>query len=47
VRRKDAPGDRGAEVWLAVDRHFLPVRIVLTEKQGARLEQTAVRVTLQ
>ena len=47
VRHKEAPGDRGAELWLAVDRYFLPVRIVLTEKQGVRLEQTAVRVLLQ
>jgi hypothetical protein len=47
VRQKDAPGDRGAEIWLAVDRHFLPLRILLTEKQGVRLEQTAVRVVLQ
>lgn len=47
VRQKDAPGDRGSEIWLAADRHFLPVRIVLTDKQGVRLEQTAVRLALQ
>lgn len=47
VRQKDSPGDRGAEIWLAADRHFLPVRILLTEKEGVRLEQTVVRIALQ
>jgi hypothetical protein len=47
VKDKDAPDDRGMEMWLAADRHFLPVRIVLIDKHGVRLEQTAVRLTLQ
>jgi len=46
VRRKDGPQDRGAEVWLAADRDYLPVRILLTEKDGTHLDQTAVRIAL-
>ncbi|MGH8703817.1 MAG: DUF3108 domain-containing protein [Burkholderiales bacterium] len=44
IRRKDGAQDRGTEIWLAVDRHYLPVRIVVTEKDGTRLDQVAVRI---
>lgn len=44
VKRKNDPQDRSTEIWLAADRHFLPVRIVVTEKDGTRTEQVAVRI---
>jgi hypothetical protein len=44
VKRKDGPEDRGAEIWLAASRHYLPVRILITEKDGTRIEQAAVRI---
>jgi hypothetical protein len=47
VKQKDSRDDSGLEIWLAVERHFLPVRSVLTDKHGVRLEQTATRVALQ
>jgi hypothetical protein len=47
VKEKDAPDDSGMEIWLAAERHFLPVKIVLVDKRGVRVEQTAVRLTLQ
>lgn len=47
VKRKDGPGDRGAEIWLAANRHHLPVRILITEKDGTRIEQVAVRIVAQ
>lgn len=44
VKRKDSPGDKGTEIWLAVDRGYLPMRILVTEKDGTRLDQVATRV---
>jgi hypothetical protein len=40
-------GDRPTELWLATDRSNLPVKIVLTEKDGTRYEQSAVRIAAQ
>ena len=42
VRRKDS-GER-AEIWLAADRSFLPVRILLVDRNGTRVDQTLLRV---
>jgi hypothetical protein len=36
-------GER-ADLWLAVDRDYLPVRIVITQKDGVVLEQVATRI---
>lgn len=47
VKQKSSPDDNGVEVWLAVERHFLPVRSVLTDRHGVRLEQAATRMALQ
>lgn len=47
VRKKDEPGSRTTELWLAADRSYLPVKISITEKDGTRLEQVAVRITAQ
>ena len=45
VRQKDGPEDRTDEIWLAVDRQHLPVRILVTDKDGTRIDQVAVRIT--
>jgi hypothetical protein len=44
LTRQRSEGDRGTEIWLARDRAFLPVRILLIEKDGTRLDQVATRV---
>jgi hypothetical protein len=44
VKKKEGADARGSEVWLAADRGHVPVRIVVTEKDGTRLEQVAVRI---
>jgi hypothetical protein len=41
TRNKD--GER-ADLWFAVDRNYLPVRIVITQKDGVVLEQVATRI---
>jgi hypothetical protein len=45
LERIHEPGDaRATVVWLAVQRHYLPVRVLLVERDGARLDQTLARL---
>lgn len=43
VRRKE--GSERAEIWLAADRGYLPVRILVIDKKGARLDQVVTRIS--
>lgn len=45
VKQKDNPQDKTTEVWLAVDRQYIPVRILVIDKDGARLDQVAVKIS--
>lgn len=47
VKRKSAPGDRGTEIWLAPKQHYLPVRLLVVEKDGTRTDQVATRISAQ
>jgi hypothetical protein len=47
VKRKDNPGDRATEIWLALKHHHLPVRVLVIEKDGTRTDQVATRVSAQ
>lgn len=42
VRRKDN-GDR-AEIWLAADRNYLPVRVLVVDRKGTRIDQVLTRL---
>lgn len=44
ARRNEGSGDV-VEIWLAADRGFLPVRIVVVEKDGTRYEHVATRIS--
>jgi Protein of unknown function (DUF3108) len=44
VKRKDGPGDKGTEVWLAVDHGYLPIRVLVTDKDGTRLDQVVTHL---
>ena len=44
VKRKENPDDKGAEIWLAADRNYLLVRMLVVEKDGSRIDQVAVRI---
>ncbi len=47
VRRMERTDDkRGVEIWLAPALGHLPVRILITDKDGVRLDQQASRITL-
>jgi hypothetical protein len=39
--------DERADIWLAVERSYLPVRIVITGNNGELVEQAATRLVLQ
>jgi hypothetical protein len=45
ARRKDGPEDRrSTEIWLASDRGLVPVRVLVTEKDGSQIDQQATRI---
>ena len=44
VKRKENPDDKGAEIWLAADRNYLLVRMLVVEKDGSKIDQVAVRI---
>ncbi len=44
VKQLEGGDQRGTEIWLAIDRHWLPVRILVIEKDGARIDQVARRI---
>jgi hypothetical protein len=43
VRRKE--NNERAELWLAKERDFLPVRLLIVGKDGTRLDQVATRIS--
>jgi len=47
ARRRDNPQDKAVEIWLAADRHYLPVRILVVDKDGTRLDQVAVKIAVK
>lgn len=47
LTRVREPGDDGTDVWLALDRHRMPVKVVIDEEKGGRMEQVLTRLTVQ
>ena len=47
ARRKNGPEDRTTEIWLAARRDYLPVRILVVEKDGTRIDQVVTRLSVQ
>ena len=47
VKKRDKPEDRATEIWLAADRQYLPVRVLVVEKDGTRIDQVAARIVAQ
>ena len=44
VKQRESGDERGTEVWLSVRHHYAPVRVLVVEKDGTRLDQIATRV---
>lgn len=47
VKRRDNAGDRETEIWLAADRGFVPVRVLLMEKDGTKVDTVATKIAVQ
>ena len=47
VKQKDGPQAKSTEIWLAADRDYLPVRVLIIDKDGTRLDQLATKITRQ
>ena len=45
VKVRDGPEDKATEVWFAVDRQYIPIRLLVIEKDGTRLDQLAVKIS--
>ena len=46
-RQKKEPDDRSTEIWLSAKHGYVPVRILVVEKDGTRIDQVATRITAQ
>lgn len=46
VKRKESPQDGGSEIWVDPSRSHLPLRVLVVQKDGTRIDQVATRVTL-
>ncbi len=44
VKRRDSGDSRSTEIWLAPKAHYLPLRILVVEKDGTRIDQVATRI---
>jgi hypothetical protein len=44
VKRKLNPDDKVTEIWLAVERNYLPVRLLVIDKDGTRLDTLAAKI---
>ena len=44
VKQRESKDDRGTEIWFASGRDYLPVRILVIEKDGARIDQVLTRI---
>jgi hypothetical protein len=47
VKRRDNPQDKITEIWLAVDRQYIPVRVLVIDKDGTRLDTLAAKISAQ
>jgi hypothetical protein len=46
VKREDAADKRSTQIWLDAGRSYLPLRVLAVQKDGARVDQVAARITL-
>lgn len=47
ARQKKEAEDRTTEIWLSAKHGYVPVRILVVEKDGTRIDQVATRITAQ
>jgi len=47
VKKRERPEDKATEIWFAVERQNLPVRLLIVDKEGTRMDQVASKIVLQ
>jgi hypothetical protein len=45
VKQRENQDDKGTELWFASARNYLPVRVLVVEKDGTRLDQVLTRIS--
>jgi hypothetical protein len=46
VKKRDSPEDKATEVWISAERR-IPVRILIVDKDGTRIDQVATKISSQ
>ena len=46
VKREESPDGRSSEIWVDPARSHLPLRVLVVQKDGTRIDQVATRITL-
>jgi Protein of unknown function (DUF3108) len=41
---RDGPDDKTTDIWFATERDFIPVRVLVVDKDGARADQIVTRI---
>ena len=44
VKRRDTPEDTVAEIWFATERNYIPVRVLVVDKDGTRVDTLASKI---
>jgi hypothetical protein len=47
VQRKEHAGERSSEIWIDPSRSHLPLRVLVVQKDGTRIDQVVTRVTVR
>lgn len=47
VKVRDNPEQKTTEIWLAVDKQYIPIRVLVVDKDGTRLDQVAIKISAQ
>lgn len=43
-KERDGPQDKTTDIWFATERNYLPVRILVVDKDGSRADQVVTRI---
>jgi hypothetical protein len=44
MKVRDGPEDKTTDIWFAVEHDFLPVRVLVVDKDGSRVDQVLTRI---
>jgi Protein of unknown function (DUF3108) len=43
-KERDGPGDKATDIWFASEHSYLPVRVLVVDKDGTRVDQILTRI---